>query len=102
MGPSQDPLTEIARTGKVHGLDGTIRLLPLLEAVPPLQVGSLLYLETRRGERIPVRIVQVRLEEKRNTPLFFVKFDRISSRSEAERVQDCAVYADLSHLSKDA
>src|SRR5690606_13727075 len=93
-----DPFRIVAKTGKAHGLDGTLRLFPLSgnRAGSWLNTGTLLYLENRRGERMPVRIVDLRIEEKRNSRLFFVKFDRISNRSDAEQYQECTVFIDRS------
>lgn len=93
-----DPFRIVAKTGKAHGLDGTLRLFPLSgnRAGSWLNSGTLLYLENRRGERMPVRIVDLRIEEKRNSRLFFVKFDRISNRSDAEQYQECTVFIDRS------
>ncbi|MEX0890213.1 MAG: hypothetical protein WD355_00070 [Balneolaceae bacterium] len=88
---------EIARIGKAHGLNGTIKLMPQqneasLESL--LEAGQILHLENRRGDLIPARITDVRIEKKRNASMFFVHFDQITNRSEAEQFQDGPVYMD--------
>lgn len=92
---------EIARIGKAHGLDGTVKLLPeldenLLETV--LTAGQILHLENRRGDLIPARITDMRIEKKRNAYMFFVHFDQITDRSQAEQFQDGPVYIDRNLL----
>jgi len=87
-----DRLTEIGRIVKMHGLDGTVRVVPDRDDLSHLfSEGSLLYLKSRRGEVMPARIEKVR-QEGGGRPLFFVKFDRFSDRTEAESWRDTAVY----------
>lgn len=89
-----DRLTEIGRIVKAHGLDGTVRLVPLMDEAEYLfRENTLLYLKSRRGVLMPVRIESVR-PEAGGRSLFFVKFDRISDRSEADAYRDTAVYTD--------
>src|SRR5690625_1821558 len=77
----------------MHGLDGTVRVVPDRDDVSHLfSEGSLLYLKSRRGELMPARIENAR-QEGGGRPLFFVKFDRISDRTEAESWRDTAVYS---------
>jgi 16S rRNA processing protein RimM len=94
MSSSDSRLVEIARIGKVHGLDGTVRLHVDEDAETIIEKDVLLHLKTRRGDLIPARIIEFRVEIKRNSRLFFVKFDRIADRSEAEQFQDTPVLAD--------
>lgn len=79
---------------QVHGLDGVVRLSVNDEMEELLQEGELLYLRNRRGDFTPVRIEQVRLEEKHKRRLFFVKFDRIANRTEAEPYLNSGIYSD--------
>ncbi|MEX1063260.1 MAG: ribosome maturation factor RimM [Balneolaceae bacterium] len=87
-------LVEIARIGKVHGLEGSVRLQLSEEAEQFIEEGNLLYLKNRRGDLVPARIIDVRVEMKRNMRSFFVKFDRIADRSQAALFQDTPVYTD--------
>lgn len=93
MSRTRNRLTEIARIGKVHGLDGTVRFHLKDEHEPLIELNSILYLQNRRGDFIPARVMDIRVEKKRNKRLFFVKFDRIADRSEAEQFLERPVYA---------
>jgi 16S rRNA processing protein RimM len=94
MSNTENRLTEIARIGKVHGLEGNVRLLLQDEFEPLIEVDRLLYLQNSRGDIIPARLTDVRVEKKRNKRLFFVKFDRIADRTDAEKYQDRPVFAE--------
>jgi 16S rRNA processing protein RimM len=95
MSSSENRLTEIARIGKVHGLDGTVRLQPDDDLEYVIEKNSVLFLQNRRGDLIPARVTDIRVEKKRNKRLFFVKFDRIADRTEAEQFQDRPVFSDI-------
>lgn len=85
---------EIARIGKVHGLDGTVKVAVRKEAETLFDKDKLFYLKNRRGDIFPARITDIRVESKNQTRMFFVKFDRIADRSQAELFRDTAVYTD--------
>ncbi|MEX0639264.1 MAG: hypothetical protein WD094_02295 [Balneolaceae bacterium] len=88
---------EIGRAGRAHGLDGAVRVLPEREEYESLfKVGILLTLKDRQGLNIPLRIERVQRSIKGSTRLFFVKFDRINNRMEAESLLDRPLLADLS------
>lgn len=88
-------LGKIGTIEQVHGLEGVVRLSVDPEMEEQLHEGGLLYLRNRRGDFTPVRIEQVRLEEKHKRRLFFVKFDRIANRTEAEPYLNSGIYSDL-------
>jgi len=94
MQSADDRLVEIGRIGKAHGLTGDVKVQISEMAVSILNKKNLFYLKNRRGDMIPARISELRSEEKRNKRSFFVKFDRISGRSQAESFQDTPVYVD--------
>lgn len=90
---------EIARIGKAHGLEGVVRVQPEIDSAENLlNENQVLYLQNRRGDLIPARIESVRVESKRKMQLFFVKFDRITDRTQAESFQDVPVYSDRSEV----
>ncbi|MEX0995364.1 MAG: ribosome maturation factor RimM [Balneolaceae bacterium] len=96
---ADDRFVEIARIGKAHGLEGVVRVQPEETASENfLDENQVLYLQNRRGDLIPTRIESVRVESKRKKHLFFVKFDRITDRTQAENFQDTRVYADRSNV----
>lgn len=89
---------EIGRIGKARGLDGTIRFMPgkqfFIDEV--LSESSILYMRNERSDLVPLRIEKVYRESKRNHQSFFVKFDLIASREEADAARDKALFADKS------
>lgn len=91
--------TEIGRLGKAHGLQGEIRFLPNNDFARDLfDRVSIYYLKNRRSDMVPVRLTKFRTESKQKQLLFFVKFDVIATRSDAEEAMDKSLYADRSDL----
>lgn len=86
---------EIGRIGKPRGLEGVIRFLPndLIDA-DLLTTGTIVYMKNDRSDLIPARIESVHREEKKNQQTFFVKFDLIANRSDAENAMDRAIFTD--------
>jgi 16S rRNA processing protein RimM len=90
---------EIGRIGKAHGLQGEFRFLPgdhftadLFERI------SIFYMKNRRSDMVPLRLMEYRLESRNKQPLFFVKFDAIANRSDANEAMDRSLFADRSDL----
>ncbi|MEX0769504.1 MAG: ribosome maturation factor RimM [Balneolaceae bacterium] len=95
MHHADDRFIEIARIGKAHGLEGVVRILPESgSSAKFIEKNQVLYLRNRRGDLFPSRIESVRVESKRKKHLFFVKFDRITDRTQAEEFQDTPVSVD--------
>lgn len=87
--------TEIGRIGKARGLDGVTRFLPETNFTDDLlSPGSIVYIKNERSDLVPMRIESVYQEEKKNQVTFFVKFDLIANRSDADAAMDKAVYTD--------
>lgn len=87
---------ELGRFGKSHALEGEVRFFcePSLTAL--LKVGGLLYIR-QKNEFLPIRILSVRQQPGKSKPgqtseLFFVKFDRIQNREEADRLRDHGLF----------
>ncbi len=53
-----------------------------------------MYINEHRSGYRPLRIDDVYTEEKRNRVSFFVKFDMITNRTDAEEVKDKAIFSD--------
>lgn len=100
MTPSvHNRFTEIGRLGKAHGLQGEIRFLPNNDFAPDLfDRVSIYYMKNHRSDMVPVRLMNFRAESKQKQLLFFVKFDMITTRSDAEGAVDKALFADRSDL----
>jgi len=88
-------LHEIGRIGRPRGLDGWVRFEPDSPlAATLISENQIVYLSEHRSGYRPLRIEDVYTEEKRNTVSFFVKFDMITNRTEAEEIKDKALYSD--------
>ncbi len=86
---------EIGRIGKPRGLDGVVRFMPNENFTDGLfEQAEILYMRNSRSDLVPARIMNVHTEEKRNQQTFFVKFDMITGRSDAEAAMNRALFAD--------
>lgn len=94
MRNADNRLVEIGHIGKAHGLTGNVRVRISDEAVSLFNKHTLFYLKNRRGDFIPARITELQSEQIHNQHSFFVKFDRIADRSQAESFQDTPVFVD--------
>lgn len=89
---------EIGRIGRPRGLEGVVRFMPNQNFIDDLfDRVDLFYMKNERSDLIPSRIDSVYMEAKRNDQTFFVKFDMIANRTDAEEAQNKAVFikADL-------
>lgn len=84
---------EIGRFGRPRGLDGNIRFQPNENFVDGLfdQI-NLYYMRNERSDLIPARIESYRVEKKRNQHTFFVKFDLIANRDDADEAMNKALF----------
>ena len=88
-------LHDVGRLGRPRGLEGWIRFEPVNAAAASLvSENQIFYVSDKRSGYRPLRVMDVYTEEKRNTVSFFVKFDMITNRTEAEEVKDKALYSD--------
>ncbi|MCG2587227.1 ribosome maturation factor RimM [Rhodohalobacter sulfatireducens] len=89
---------EIGRIGRPRGLEGVVRFMPNHNFADDLfDRADLFYMKNERTDLVPSRIESVHVETKRNQQTFFVKFDMIANRTDAETAQNKAVFikADL-------
>lgn len=87
--------TEIGRLGRARALDGWVRFLPNNHFdVEYFQTNSVVYIKNERSGFRPLRIESYYDEVKNNQQTFFVKFDMITNRTEAEAVKDKSVFTD--------
>lgn len=88
-------LIEIGRIGRPRGLDGWVRFEPDSSYASTLiREGQIVYINNHRSGYRPLRIEDLYTEEKRNRVSFFVKFDMITNRTDAEEVKDKAIFSD--------
>lgn len=86
---------EIGRIGRPRGLDGWLRFDPSdTRSAHFITETPVVYIKNSRSGFQPLRILDFYTEQKRNDTTFFVKFDMITTRSEAEAVKDKTLYSD--------
>ena len=84
---------KIGHIARSHGVQGDVLIIP--ESYVPTLFDSLdlVRIENTRGDLIPARIESVRVQEKNNRLSFFVKFEHVTDRTQAEQLKQLAVYA---------
>src|SRR5690625_1775062 len=89
---------EIGRVGKARGLDDTMRFVTgqqFTDEVERSEIG-IPYNRNERSDLVTMRIEKVNREFRQNKPSFFVKFDLITSREEADSARGRALFLDRS------
>tara|TARA_B100000989_G_scaffold284799_1_gene251929 strand:- start:1669 stop:2217 length:549 start_codon:yes stop_codon:yes gene_type:complete len=84
---------------RAHGLHGEVKVVWELPdpSVIDGQENLLVFLKNNRGDLYPLRALSFRKENKRTSPSFFVRFDKITNRSQAEAIQHRHLFIDA-HL----
>lgn len=96
-----DRFTEIGRIGRPKGLDGVVRFMPNeLFNTGIFDQTDLFYIRNERSDLIPIRIEEFQTESKKNQLSFFVKFDMITNRSEAEMSMNRAIFTEKALISQ--
>ena len=97
LGPSG--FMSIGHIDRAHGLQGEVKVVWELpdSTVIDVQENLLVFLKNNRGDLYPLRILTIRKEKKRSSTLFFVTFDKIANRSQAEAIQHRRLFVDA-HL----
>lgn len=89
----ENRFVEIGRIGRPRGLDGVVRFMPNQNFTDDLfDRANLFYMKNERSDLVPSRIDSVHVETQRNHQSFFVKFDMIANRTDAEEAQNKAVF----------
>jgi 16S rRNA processing protein RimM len=96
---AQNRVIEIGRIGRPRGLEGVVRFMPnqyftdgLFDRV------KIFYMKDNRSDLVPARIENIHVETKRNQQTFFVKFDMIASRDDAETAMNRALFMERRFL----
>ena len=90
--PVKQQYVKIGRIAQAHGVEGTILMIPEQFAPELFDDIDLVRLQNARGDLIPARIESVRVQQKNNRLSFFVKFDHITDRNQANRLKGYPVY----------
>lgn len=94
--PVEEQYRLIGRITKPHNVHGEVVIVPEAELAfdDLFDILELVRLRNNRGDLVPVRIKKVRPQRKSHKLSFFVKFDRIADRNEAEKWRGADVYAE--------
>lgn len=92
--PIENQYKQIGHISRAHGIQGDVLIIPEVYAPTLFDSLDLVRLEDARGDLIPARIESVRVQEKNNRLSFFVKFEHIADRTQAEKLKNTTVFAD--------
>lgn len=92
--PIENQYEKIGYIARSHGVQGDVLIIPDIYAPTLFDVLDLVHIENTRGDLIPARVESVRVQEKNNRLSFFVKFEHVSDRTQAEELKNSAVFAD--------
>jgi 16S rRNA processing protein RimM len=92
--PIEDQYEKIGYISRSHGVQGEVLIIPDIYAPTLFDVLDLVRIETARGDLVPARVESVRVQEKNNRLSFFVKFEHVVDRTQAEELKNFSVYAD--------
>lgn len=96
-----DRFAEIGRIGRPKGLDGLVRFMPNeLFNAGIFDQTDLFYIRNERSDLIPIRMEEFQTDSKKHQLSFFVKFDMITNRSEAEASMNKAIFSEKALISK--
>lgn len=84
------PIGYIARS---HGVNGEVVIISDFETPQLFDSIDLVHFENARGDLVPARIESVRVQHKNNRLSFFVKFEHVTDRTQAEELKNYAVFA---------
>lgn len=92
--PIENQYQQIGYIARSHGVQGEVLIIPELYAPTLFDALDLVHIENARGELVPARVESVRVQEKNNRLSFFVKFEHVSDRTQAEDLKNFAIFAD--------
>lgn len=86
---------QVGYVERSHGIEGQLKVFFDVDDPKKVENLTLVYLRNDRGDFIPARIVDLRVEGKRNQFSFFVQFDHIADRTAAEALKSKAIYLEV-------
>jgi len=92
--PLENQYAKIGYIARSHGVAGDVLIIPELYAPTLFDALDLVHIVNTRGDLIPARVESVRVQEKNNRLSFFVKFEHVTDRTQAEELKNLAVFAD--------
>lgn len=90
--PIEDQYQLIGHIARSHGVDGVVLILSEINAPQLFDDIDLVHIQNARGDLIPARIESARVQQKHNRLSFFVKFEHVTDRNQAEALKSFPVY----------
>lgn len=90
--PIEDQYQRIGYVARSHGVKGMVLIISEINAPQLFDEIDLVHIQNARGDLIPARIESVRVQQKNNRLSFFVKFEHVSDRNQAEELKSLPVY----------
>ena len=91
--PIENQYEKIGYISRSHGVKGEVLIVPDIYAPTLFDALDLVRIETARGDLVPARVESVRVQEKNNRLSFFVKFEHVTDRTQAENLKNSSVFA---------
>jgi 16S rRNA processing protein RimM len=86
---------QVGYVERSHGLEGQLKVFFDVDDPQKVENLTLVYLRNDRGDLITARIVDLRVEGKRNQFSFFVQFDHIADRTSAEALKSKGIFLEV-------
>lgn len=96
----EDQYKKIGYIARSHGVQGEVLIIPNWYAPTLFDSLDLVRIEDTRGDLLPARIESVRVQEKNNRLSFFVKFEHVTDRTQAESLKQFAVFVEREAVSE--
>lgn len=90
--PAEDQYIVIGEVIRSHGIKGEVVVQPAFVNRGLFDDLHLVHYENARRELVPARLERVRIQEKGNRLSFFVKFEHVSDRNQAEEIRGSALF----------
>lgn len=92
--PIENQYLLIGHINRSHGVHGEVLIISDVQAPTLFDEIDVVHLQNSRGDLVPARIESVRVQEKQNRLSFFVQFEHVADRNEAEQLKNFPVYVD--------
>lgn len=92
--PIENQYILIGHINRSHGVRGEVLIISELFAPTLFDEIDLVNLRDSRGDLVPARVESVRVEEKQNRLSFFVKFEHVADRNQADALKGRAVFVE--------
>lgn len=90
--PIEQQYFEAGYVSRSHGVNGEVLITSDINAPQLFDEIDLVHIQNTRGDLIPARIESARVQKKQSRLSFFVKFEHVTDRNEAEKLKGCTIY----------